>query len=344
MKAFAPSNELTLAKGCYYYMKKLGIIGLTTVSLLIPSSIGFAATNGVCTGNEVTCMQLPEKGEWIAEDEAYQFLHGIGVFHGYDNGMAELDQKTTRAQVAATLQRMFQLQIPEKATPHQDLAGHWAYDAIRAVHAAGWMVYEDGKFQPGKHITTQELAGILAKAAKLNTGDYASIWLPADTDYQDDLAAVLTEKLLPGTDDYTIEVTRGDLAISLYQLYHFMVKKEPGSVISALFSSLKVDQQDKSWKWSFDVENQSEAKQTVTFTSGLQYDYILYKDGEKIEQFSDGKQFIMIYQEKELAQGEELHFEGAFQNLEPGNYMLEVWLVAKGVPNVKKTVSFAVAQ
>ncbi|MET3697099.1 intracellular proteinase inhibitor BsuPI [Bacillus oleivorans] len=325
-------------------MKKLGMIGLTTVSLLIPSSIGLAATDGVCTGNEVTCLQLPENGEWIAEDEAYQFLHGLGVFHGYANGEAQLAQKTTRAQVAATLQRMFQLEIPGSVSPHQNLAGYWAYDVIRAVQEAGWMVYEDGKFQPGKHITSQELAEILAKAAKLNTGDYASIWLPADSEYQDDLAAVLTEKLLPGADDYTIEVTRGDLAVSLYQLYHYMIKKEPGSVISALFSSLKVDQQDEGWKWSFDVVNQTEAKQTVTFSSGMEYDYILYKDGEKIEQFSDGKQFIMIYQEKELAQGDKLHYEGSFQNLEPGNYTLEVWLAAKGVAQAKKTVSFAVEE
>ena len=325
-------------------MKKLGIIGLAAASLFIPSSVGLAATDGVCTGNDITCMQLPEKEQWIAEDEAYQFLHGIGVFHGYANGKAQLDQKATRAQVAATLQRMFQLEIPDKFTPHQDLKRHWAYDVIRAVHESGWMVYEDGEFQSGKPVTAQELAEILAKAAQLNTGEYASIWIPADSDYQDDLAAVLTEKLLPGANDYTIEVTRGKLAISLYQLYHYMVTKEPGSVISALNSSLQMDQKDKNWKWSFDVENQSEAKQTVTFTSGLQYDYILYKDGKKIEQFSDGKQFIMIYQEKELVQGEKLQYEGVFKNLTPGHYTLEIWLAAKGTPQVKKTISFEVKE
>ena len=285
-------------------MKKLGIIGLAAASLFIPSSVGLAATDGVCTGNDITCMQLPEKEQWIAEDEAYQFLHGIGVFHGYANGKAQLDQKATRAQVAATLQRMFQLEIPDKFTPHQDLKRHWAYDVIRAVHESGWMVYEDGEFQSGKPVTAQELAEILAKA----------------------------------------EVTRGKLAISLYQLYHYMVTKEPGSVISALNSSLQMDQKDKNWKWSFDVENQSEAKQTVTFTSGLQYDYILYKDGKKIEQFSDGKQFIMIYQEKELVQGEKLQYEGVFKNLTPGHYTLEIWLAAKGTPQVKKTISFEVKE
>lgn len=323
-------------------MKKYGIIGLTTFTLLIPSTAGFAATDGICSGEgEITCLAAPVN-EYASEQEAYSFLQDISVFHGYTNGDAHLERKTNRAQVAATLYRMFSLEIPKINAPYSDLHNHWALDEINAIHTAGWMQYKGKAFKPNQTITLQELAEILAKVAKLNTNEYASIWLPADSEYQDDLAAVLTEKLLEGSDDYRAEATRGDLAVALYQLYHYMEKKEPGSVMSALVPSLNIEQNEDKWMWSFDILNRTEETQTVTFSSGLNFDYILYKDGEKVEQFSDGKQFIMIYVEKELEAGDALNFKGNFSDLAPGEYKLEIWLAAKEWPQVRKTLSFEV--
>ncbi|GAA0319669.1 hypothetical protein GCM10008967_07750 [Bacillus carboniphilus] len=332
-------------------MKKLGLVSLTAMALIIPSTSGFAAVDANCgEGNgEVTCLQVPVK-DLATEEKAYQFLQEHYIFYGYADGEAHLDRLTNRAQVAVTLQRMFSLQAPTKLAdgpnpnPYKDLAYHWAADDIHAVHEAGWMKYDGEEFKPNQTITLQELAEILVRVAELNTGEYASIWLPADSEYQDDLAAALTEKLIRGSDDYKAEATRGDLAFALNQLYHYMLEKEPSSVMSALVPSLKVEQTDDNWSWTFDIKNQSEDVQTVAFSSGLNFDYILYKDGKKVEQYSDGKFFIMIYKEQEVGKGEGLNYKGVFSDLEPGEYTLETWLVAKGWPQVRDKVSFIVEE
>jgi hypothetical protein len=117
---------------------------------------------------------------------------------------------------------------------------------------------------------------------------------------------------------------------------------EQGIVAGTLEPSLTYEKKDGNYVVAFTVKNQTERVQTVTFTSGKRYDYILYRNGKKVKQFSEGKLFTQIYEERPLKQGEELVFTETFTDLPKGNYKLEWWLADKNWPNAKATITFTV--
>jgi hypothetical protein len=87
-------------------------------------------------------------------------------------------------------------------------------------------------------------------------------------------------------------------------------------------------------------QNQTERMQKVTFTSGQKYDYILYRNGEKVTQFSEGKAFIQIYEERILKQREKLSFTETFKSLPKGHYTLKWWLTDSNWSNTKVMLTF----
>ncbi|MBB6283123.1 BsuPI-related putative proteinase inhibitor [Geobacillus subterraneus] len=115
-----------------------------------------------------------------------------------------------------------------------------------------------------------------------------------------------------------------------------------GIIAGTLEPSLTYKKENGAYVFTFTVKNQTERVQTVTFTSSKQYDYILYRDGKKVKQFSEGKMFAQIYEERTLKQGEELSFQETFRDLAPGTYTLEWWLADKNWPNARASVTFTV--
>lgn len=92
----------------------------------------------------------------------------------------------------------------------------------------------------------------------------------------------------------------------------------------------------------FMVENTGSHSEKVTFTSGQRYDYILYRDGHRVEQFSEGKFFTMIYQEIMVPPGDEMGFDIPLTNLRPGNYKVIVWLADGNWPDARARLEFAI--
>ncbi|QFT90884.1 Intracellular proteinase inhibitor [Bacillus sp. THAF10] len=92
----------------------------------------------------------------------------------------------------------------------------------------------------------------------------------------------------------------------------------------------------------FVVENTGGKSEMVTFRSGQRYDYILYRDGVKVEQFSEGKMFIMIYEEIAVSPGQELSFDIPLKDLEPGEYKVKVWLADSAWPGARETLEFEI--
>ncbi|BDG49086.1 hypothetical protein PspKH34_36470 [Parageobacillus sp. KH3-4] len=117
---------------------------------------------------------------------------------------------------------------------------------------------------------------------------------------------------------------------------------ERGIIAGTLEPSLTYEKKGRNYVVTFTVKNQTERVQTVTFTSGKKYDYILYRDGKKVKQFSEGKLFTQIYEERLLKQGESLVFQETFSNLPKGKYKLEWWLADKNWPNAKAVITFTV--
>ncbi|CAG9620181.1 BsuPI-related putative proteinase inhibitor [Sutcliffiella rhizosphaerae] len=92
----------------------------------------------------------------------------------------------------------------------------------------------------------------------------------------------------------------------------------------------------------FVVENTGNAAEKVTFRSGQRYDYILYRDGVRVEKFSEGKMFTMIYEEIAVNAGQELSFDIPLNNLKPGRHKIIVWLADADWPTVRATLEFDV--
>ncbi|ASS97985.1 MULTISPECIES: BsuPI-related putative proteinase inhibitor [Geobacillus] len=115
-----------------------------------------------------------------------------------------------------------------------------------------------------------------------------------------------------------------------------------GIIAGTLEPSLTYEKQHDAYVFTFTVKNQTERVQTITFTSGKRYDYILYRNGKKVKQFSERKMFTQIYEQRTLKQGEELTFRETFRGLKPGTYTLDWWLADPNWPNARAKVTFTV--
>ena len=92
------------------------------------------------------------------------FLDGLGVLKGYEDGTFKADAPITRAEVAAILSRINNLNASNQAVKaYEDLKEvHWAYNAIQSVTEAGYMVgYKDNSFKPNEAITRAETVATL---------------------------------------------------------------------------------------------------------------------------------------------------------------------------------------
>jgi hypothetical protein len=312
----------------------------STLVLLVPTST-LASVDGNNQINEVTRAEITDPQ--LSLESKYSFLKEKGILKGKPDGLAHLESELSRAELAVSLYRLFKLEKPlVKIAPLTDTTKHWAKDEILAVTLQGWMDTDDNrKFHPNKKMTIEEVAQVLVKVAKLNVDEYASIWLPASNWAQGTMAAVLTEKLLSGEEDYRAVATRSHLVYSLYALSHHLDanggiwegRMEPKLAIKAIT--------EDDYQWTFTVKNQTEKEQIVNI-SASQFDYILKKDGEKVEQYTDNKKWIMLYKETTLKQGEELTYSGEFTDLKPGKYELEIWLIDGNWPGAKTNVIFEV--
>ncbi len=105
------------------------------------------------------------KGHWAEKTIAE--LVASGAIAGYPDGTFKPDQGISRAEFATIVVKAFQL--PEKkGKVFEDTANHWAQDFIATAAANGIVSgYSDTTFGPGDSITREQMAVMIAKAAKL---------------------------------------------------------------------------------------------------------------------------------------------------------------------------------
>lgn len=76
----------------------------------------------------------------------------LGIVKGYEDGTFRPNQPVSRAEFVVLLSRIHELEAGEKSFPDVPKT-HWAYDAIAAAGAAGWINgYEDGTFRPNESV------------------------------------------------------------------------------------------------------------------------------------------------------------------------------------------------
>ena len=80
----------------------------------------------------------------------------LGIVKGYEDGTFRPNQPVSRAEFVVLLSRIHELEAGEKSFPDVPKT-QWAYDAIAAAGAAGWINgYEDGTFRPNESVTRIE--------------------------------------------------------------------------------------------------------------------------------------------------------------------------------------------
>ncbi|OOB79762.1 MAG: hypothetical protein BEN18_02775 [Epulopiscium sp. Nuni2H_MBin001] len=151
-----------------------------------------------------------------------------GVFGGYTDGTFKPNNGITRAELAALLTKLFDLEAPSAEIKFADIAEDaWYSGAIMAVTELGYMnTFFDGNFYPSQLATRQEVAYAIVQAYQLQDID-ANINL--DTTFtdtasisawaEDAIAILVSHELLSGYSDGTLNptgnITRAEIATLL---------------------------------------------------------------------------------------------------------------------------------
>lgn len=110
-------------------------------------------------------------GHWASH--AIDQWKAYGVVKGYEDGSFRPSQPITRAEFAAILGRVCNLNTTEGAPTYLDLLGNtkWYVTAINQVNAANLMYIEGSSFLPNQLMTREEAAYAIAKAYQVEMND-----------------------------------------------------------------------------------------------------------------------------------------------------------------------------
>lgn len=105
-------------------------------------------------------------GHWAAAP--IQKLVALNAISGYPDGTFKPNNNITRAEFVSVLTKAYKLEAKGSAA-FEDTASHWAKDAIAAAVEAGIVNgYSAERFGPNDLITREQMAVMIAKAAKLS--------------------------------------------------------------------------------------------------------------------------------------------------------------------------------
>ncbi|MBD3920805.1 S-layer homology domain-containing protein [Paenibacillus sp. PR3] len=182
--------------------KSLSLLVAITMVFSMFASVAFAADKAAPTQND-----------------KFNALKDLGIFTGFPNGDAGLDQNMTRAQFAKVLALGLNLDENAAASKYSDVsASHWAKPFIGAVTAAELMQGKgNNKFDPNGNVTIEELAKTLVLGLGLEevegaTVTGASAWAAGY------VQAALDAKIIPTFTNYKAAATRGQLVDAIYEV------------------------------------------------------------------------------------------------------------------------------
>ncbi|WP_051348717.1 BsuPI-related putative proteinase inhibitor [Peribacillus kribbensis] len=103
-------------------------------------------------------------------------------------------------------------------------------------------------------------------------------------------------------------------------------EKTPPKAIEGSISREVLNEQALKEQFTFTVRNNTEKSQEAVFPSGKSYDYVLKKEGRKVEQYSENKRFSQSIRHITIKPHKALNYQAVFSDLPKGTYSLEfVW-------------------
>ena len=146
-----------------------------------------------------------------------------GLIEGYQDGTFRPDSEITRAEVAALINRSFELEGNQAVSFGDVNAADWFYHDVKIAVSNGYMTgYPDGSFQPNANITRQELAVIAAKLLALPTSDSFKEFSDSVSSpnwSKGSIGAVIDAKLMTGYPDGSFRpnnyATRAEVVVML---------------------------------------------------------------------------------------------------------------------------------
>lgn len=93
----------------------------------------------------------------------------------------------------------------------------------------------------------------------------------------------------------------------------------------------------------YSVKNDTEKEVFYTFPTSMQMDYTLYKEQQKLYTQSEVVSFTQALTELSIAPNSAKQYDILLEDLEPGNYTLDVWLATnEKSEDTKQTIKFRV--
>jgi hypothetical protein len=101
-------------------------------------------------------------------------------------------------------------------------------------------------------------------------------------------------------------------------------------IAASIHATVEIKAENNSMIIHYKVKNLSGKTKKLTFTNGLEADYIVYDlQGKKVKQFSDEVMSTQVMKELELESNQEIVKEFTISDLPNGRYKIEVFLTAK---------------
>lgn len=187
----------------------------------------------------------------VAEDHwafpGIEYLYGKGAIRGYDDGSFKCSEPVTRAEFVKMAAKVFDIAVPEEENvSFNDVSAEdWFYESVKAAAAAGLVLGDsDGRFNPDKKISRQEIAVILNRCLEKsgkNPEKVNETIIFSDADSIANWAFESVIKLqqtgiINGNDDGSFKpednASRAESAMMLYRLMTAKQKSEEGDKLT----------------------------------------------------------------------------------------------------------------
>lgn len=162
-------------------------------------------------------------------------LESLQIMNGDGKGNFLPDQKVTRAQFAAFLNRALKLPSTNEK-PFIDLVNHPLASEINNAAAAGFINgIGDGKFLPDRTLNREEIALMVSRVLTAKGMNNKPSQIPSfkdakDIKYAESIQPIFTYEIMGGYPDQTFRpkegVTRAQTAAVIYKMYNLLQKHE----------------------------------------------------------------------------------------------------------------------